>query len=65
MINTALNAAAPNHPNNGHACDVAIIGGGLVGRLLAWQLAQANLTLHLYEAGSPTGEGAAAYVAAA
>ncbi|MBP6862595.1 MAG: FAD-dependent oxidoreductase [Neisseriaceae bacterium] len=56
---SALNAAAPHHT------DVAIIGGGLVGRLLAWRLAQTQLSVSLYEAGTAVGEGAAAYVAAA
>lgn len=59
-MNTAIETAAPHHTD-----DVAIIGGGLVGRLLAWQLAQANLNISLYEAGTETGEGAAAYIAAA
>ncbi len=60
MMKTALNAAA-HYPTD----EIAIVGGGLVGRLLAWQLAQANHNVSLYEAGSKAGEGAAAYAAAA
>lgn len=45
--------------------DVAVVGGGLVGRMLAWQLASEGVRVALYEAGTHQGEGAAAYVAAA
>lgn len=45
---------------------VAIVGAGLVGRLLAVQLAQqTDLSLTLYDEDSKEGEGAAAYLAAA
>lgn len=43
----------------------AILGGGLMGRLLAVTLAQVGCTVDLYEAGGPDAEGAAARVAAA
>jgi glycine oxidase len=44
---------------------VAILGAGLMGRLLAASLAQAGSKVDVYEAGSPQAEGAAARVAAA
>ena len=43
----------------------AILGAGLMGRLMAVTLAQAGCKIDLYEAGSPEAEGAAARVAAA
>lgn len=43
----------------------AILGAGLMGRLLAVTLAQAGCRVDLFEAGSADGEGAAARVAAA
>ncbi|MET3916268.1 glycine oxidase [Variovorax sp. OAS795] len=43
----------------------AILGAGLMGRLLAVTLAQAGCKVALFEAGSPEAEGAAARVAAA
>jgi glycine oxidase len=43
----------------------AVLGGGLMGRLLAVTLAQAGCKVDLFEAGSPDAEGAAARVAAA
>jgi len=43
----------------------AILGAGLMGRLLAVTLAQAGCKVALHEAGSPEAEGAAARVAAA
>lgn len=43
----------------------AILGAGLMGRLLAVTLAQAGCKVDLFEAGSPEAEGAAARVAAA
>jgi len=46
----------------GHA---AVLGGGLMGRLMALALAQAGCRVDLYEAGSAQAEGAAARVAAA
>ncbi|MCF7520849.1 FAD-binding oxidoreductase [Neisseria sp. ZJ106] len=45
--------------------DIAIIGGGLFGRMAAWRLAQSGWKTVLYEASSPLGENSAAYVAAA
>lgn len=44
---------------------VAILGAGLMGRLLAASLAQAGCKVDVYEAGSAQAEGAAARVAAA
>jgi glycine oxidase len=43
----------------------AVLGGGLMGRLLAVTLAQAGCKVDLFEAGSPDAEGSAARVAAA
>ncbi|MDD0814509.1 FAD-dependent oxidoreductase [Curvibacter sp. HBC28] len=48
-----------------HTRRVAVLGAGLMGRLMAWRLARAGQTVALYEAGSPQAEGAAARVAAA
>ncbi|GLZ20937.1 FAD-dependent oxidoreductase [Burkholderia plantarii] len=45
--------------------DVAVLGGGLVGRLIAWRLAGAGLGVTLHERGDAAGSGAAAWVAAA
>ena len=45
--------------------DAAIIGGGLLGRLLAWRLAESGVSVILHEAASRAGEQSAAYVAAA
>ncbi|MDF7676883.1 FAD-dependent oxidoreductase [Neisseriaceae bacterium ESL0693] len=45
--------------------DVAILGGGLLGRLMAWRLARQGHRITLVSAGSREGEGAAAYIAAA
>ncbi len=45
--------------------DVAVLGGGLVGRLIAWRLAGTGLRVALYERGDAAGSGAAAWVAAA
>lgn len=55
--------------NSSHAAppfdSVAILGAGLMGRLLAADLARAGCCVDVYEAGSPQAEGAAARVAAA
>ena len=48
-----------------HTREVAVLGAGLMGRLMAWTLARAGLPVSLYEAGGPQAEGAAARVAAA
>ncbi|WP_250514092.1 FAD-dependent oxidoreductase [Caballeronia sp. INDeC2] len=45
--------------------DVAVVGGGLVGRLVAWQLAGAGHDVALYERGDAAGTQSAAWVAAA
>lgn len=46
------------------APDLAIVGGGLLGRLLAWRAARAGLKVSLYEAGGRLGEDSAAWAAA-
>ncbi|MDR5879267.1 FAD-dependent oxidoreductase [Caballeronia sp. LZ032] len=45
--------------------DFAVIGGGLVGRLVAWQLAGAGHRVSLFERGDALGSQSAAWVAAA
>jgi glycine oxidase len=44
--------------------DVAIVGGGLLGRLLAWRAARSGLRVALYDAGGSQGEESAAWAAA-
>lgn len=44
---------------------IAILGGGLMGRLLSLALAQRGHSIDLYDAHGPQGDGAAASVAAA
>ena len=44
---------------------IAVIGGGLAGRLCAWQLAQAGWRVSLFDRGGREGKEAAAYIAAA
>lgn len=44
--------------------DIVVVGGGLLGRLLAWRASIGGLRVALYEAGSRAGEGSAAWVAA-
>ncbi len=44
--------------------EIAVIGGGLVGRLLAWRAAVGGRSVALYEAGGSLGEGSAAWAAA-
>jgi len=44
--------------------DIAIVGGGLLGRLLAWRASKAGARVALYDAASSRGEGSAAWVAA-
>ncbi len=45
--------------------NIGIAGGGLIGRLLAWQLLRAGHTVTVFDAGPVNGELSAAYVAAA
>ncbi|KVN19406.1 MULTISPECIES: FAD-dependent oxidoreductase [unclassified Burkholderia] len=45
--------------------DFAVLGGGLVGRLIAWRLAGAGHRVSLYERGDAAGSGSAAWIAAA
>jgi glycine oxidase len=44
--------------------DIVVVGGGLVGRLLAWRAARTGLRVSLYEPGNRLGENSAAWVAA-
>src|SRR6202035_607154 len=44
--------------------DIAVVGGGLLGRLLAWRASISGLRVSLYDAASPAGENSAAWVAA-
>ncbi len=44
--------------------DIAIVGGGLLGRLLAWRASKAGACVALYDAASSRGEGSAAWAAA-
>jgi glycine oxidase len=44
--------------------DVAIVGGGLLGRCLAWRASKGGARVALYDAASSRGEGSAAWVAA-
>ena len=45
--------------------NIAIVGGGLSGRLTAMQLAERGFSVTLFDKGGRAGENAAAYVAAA
>ena len=47
------------------ACRVAILGAGLVGRLLAWRLARRGVAVEVYEAGPLDAPRSAAHTAAA
>lgn len=44
--------------------DIAVVGGGLLGRCLAWRASQAGAHVALYDAASHRGENSAAWVAA-
>jgi len=44
--------------------DIAVVGGGLLGRLLAWRAARHGLQVALYDAAGSQGEGSAAWAAA-
>jgi glycine oxidase len=44
--------------------DIAVVGGGLLGRCLAWRASRAGARVVLYEAGSYQAENSAAWVAA-
>jgi NADPH-dependent 2,4-dienoyl-CoA reductase/sulfur reductase-like enzyme len=46
------------------SADIAVVGGGLMGRLLAWRATKAGLCVALYDAAGSTGEGSAPWVAA-
>lgn len=43
---------------------IAILGGGLLGRLMAWRLSQQGLKIDLYEAGGKNSQASAAFAAA-
>ncbi|KAF1018158.1 MAG: FAD-dependent oxidoreductase [Burkholderia sp.] len=49
----------------GNRPDIAVLGGGLVGRLIAWRLVGLGMRVALYERGDAAGSGTAAWVAAA
>jgi glycine oxidase len=44
--------------------DIAIVGGGLLGRLLAWRASTGGLRVALYDAATQEGEDSAAWAAA-
>lgn len=44
--------------------DIAVVGGGLLGRSLAWRAARAGAQVALYDASNRIGEGSAAWAAA-
>jgi glycine oxidase len=44
--------------------DMAIVGGGLLGRCLAWRASRAGANVAIYDASGPAGEGSAAWAAA-
>jgi glycine oxidase len=44
--------------------DIAVVGGGLLGRCLAWRAARAGARVVLYDASTPSGEASAAWAAA-
>ena len=44
--------------------DIAVVGGGLLGRCLAWRASRAGARVVLYDAASSEGEGSPAWVAA-
>ena len=44
--------------------DIAVVGGGLLGRLLAWRASRAGMKVSLYDAAGRLGEGSAAWAAA-
>jgi glycine oxidase len=44
--------------------DIAVVGGGLLGRCLAWRASRAGAQVALYDAAGCRGEGSAAWVAA-
>ena len=44
--------------------DITVVGGGLLGRCLAWRASRAGARVALYDGGSSTGEDSAAWVAA-
>jgi glycine oxidase len=44
--------------------DIAVVGGGLLGRCLAWRASKTGARVALYDAASSRGEGSAAWVAA-
>ena len=49
----------------GMSSTAVVLGAGLMGRLLAWQLARNGHSVDLYDAGGPDAQGSAARVAAA
>jgi glycine oxidase len=57
--------AASCLPPTHMTADFAVVGGGLIGRLIAWRLAGEGARVALYEQGDAAGRSAAAWVAAA
>ncbi len=53
------------HPSGSTRPDFAVIGGGLVGRLVAWELAGVGFDVALHERGDAAGTQSAAWIAAA
>jgi len=64
-VNTIEQAARRFAHLPAHVPDFAVVGGGLCGRLVAWQLAGAGHRVALYERGDAMGTQSAAWVAAA
>lgn len=65
-VEPAASACVRGRPASAHAeHDFAVLGGGLSGRLVAWQLAGEGYRVALYERGDAAGAGSAAWVAAA
>jgi glycine oxidase len=60
-----LTQSSTPRARSGSRSDFAVVGGGLIGRLIAWRLAGAGARVALHEQGDAAGRSAAAWVAAA